>query len=174
MSPLPLHPAIVHIPLGLAFVMPLLALGLTWATWRGHLPRRAFAAVVALQLLVGLAGVAALQTGEAEEDRVERVVRESLIEAHEEAAQAFTVAAFMAAALGLLVLLLKSERASRAAAAVTTVATLGVAGLGVQAGKRGGELVYRHGAAQVHAAAAGLPAVSSGAGRHPDGDGDDD
>ena len=57
MAPLPLHPAIVHIPLGLAFVMPLLALGLTWATWRAHRPRRAFAVLVALQLLVGLAGV---------------------------------------------------------------------------------------------------------------------
>jgi hypothetical protein len=53
MLPDPLHPAVVHLPMALAVLIPALA----------------------------------LETGKDEEDRVERVVSEDLIEAHEEAAE---------------------------------------------------------------------------------------
>ena len=36
MTSLPLHPATVHLPLGLAFVIPLLAIGFLWALWTGR------------------------------------------------------------------------------------------------------------------------------------------
>jgi uncharacterized membrane protein len=39
MSNLPLHPALVHLPLGLAVILPLLALGLTVAARRESLQR---------------------------------------------------------------------------------------------------------------------------------------
>jgi hypothetical protein len=55
MLPDPLHPAVVHLPMALAVLIPALA----------------------------------LETGKDEEDRVERVVSEDLIEAHEEAAERF-------------------------------------------------------------------------------------
>lgn len=49
MTALPLHPAVVHVPLGLAFVMPALALGFAWALWTGRVQPRAWLALVALQ-----------------------------------------------------------------------------------------------------------------------------
>jgi len=36
MDALPLHPAVVHLPLGLAVLMPLLAAGFAWAAWTGR------------------------------------------------------------------------------------------------------------------------------------------
>src|SRR5262245_17612151 len=89
MLPDPLHPAVVHLPIALAALIPLLAVLALIAISRGWLPARAWAAVVLLQaLLVGSAWLAH-ETGEDQEERVERVVEEKYIEEHEEAAMYF-------------------------------------------------------------------------------------
>ncbi len=140
MGQVPLHPALVHIPLGIAVVLPLVALAVTVALWRGWIGPRAFALVVLLQAVVVGAGVVALQTGERDE---ERVANEAAVEAHEEAAQRFMVGAGFALALGVGgLLLLKRQPALRWMAAGLTAATLVEAGLAVATGQRGGELVY--------------------------------
>ncbi len=66
MSSLPLHPALVHLPLGLAFVMPFLAVSLAWALWVRRVPRLTWAIVVALQTVLLAGGLVALRTGEAQ------------------------------------------------------------------------------------------------------------
>jgi uncharacterized membrane protein len=154
MIPVPLHPAVVHLPLGLALLMPVLAAGFCYALWTGRTGRRAWLSVVALQALLLASGFAALKTGEAEEERAERVVPESAIHDHEEAAEQFVWAA--AATLGLagLVLVLRQRRVERALAGAVVLATLVVAGLGVRAGHAGGRLVYVHGAASAYVPAA--------------------
>lgn len=143
MNPLPLHPAVVHVPLGLAFVMPVLLAVLVWAIVTQRLPVRAWLIGVLLQgVVLGAAGVA-LRTGERDEDRVERRAGEARVEAHERAARAFTFAAggtFIAAALGLV---LRSRPRPFLAAGVGTVAlSIAMLGLGIQAGHRGGLLVH--------------------------------
>src|SRR5215475_13496072 len=40
MNTLPLHPAVVHVPLGLALIMPFLLAALVWAIVTGRLPAR--------------------------------------------------------------------------------------------------------------------------------------
>lgn len=159
MSTLPLHPALVHVPLGLAFAIPLVAIGLAVALWRGKLPRSAFAVLVGLQAILVGAGIVAMQLGERDEHPVERVVPERLIEAHEERAEAFVWAAGVVLAGAAAVLVVPAGAAS-AVAAVVTAATLGVAALGFAAGKAGGELVYRHGAAT--AFVPGVPGAAPG------------
>ena len=87
MLPDPLHPAVVHFPIALAALIPLLALLSLLAIARSWLPVRTWAAIVLLQaLLVGSAWLA-LETGEEQEERVERIVAERHIEDHEEAAE---------------------------------------------------------------------------------------
>lgn len=76
------HPKVVHIPIALGVLMPLLAGGVLLAWWRQWLPARSWVLVVALQAIVLGSGIVALQTGESEEDRVERVVPEQAIEEH--------------------------------------------------------------------------------------------
>jgi hypothetical protein len=178
MNALPLHPAVVHVPLGLALVMPVLLAALVWAIVTGRLPARAWLVGVLLQGVVLGAALVALRTGEQDEERVEGRAGEARIEAHERAARAFTVAAggtFVAAALGLA---LRSRPRPFLAAGLGTVAlSLAMLGLGIQAGHRGGLLV--HGGGGWSAPGQGEPgggeeqAVTRDA-RDKDDDGDDD
>ncbi len=151
MLPEPLHPAVVHLPIALAVLIPGCALLVLALVWRRVCRPSAWAAIVLLQaLLVGSSWVA-LETGEREEDRAERFVAERHIEAHEEAAEQF----MLLAGLGLVVLgagLLPGSAGAFARAA-GVVAALGVLAAGVAVGHSGGDLVYKHGAAAAYAKA---------------------
>lgn len=159
MGNVPLHPAIVHLPLGLAMLAPVIALIVLIPLWRGKLPRRAWGLVVLLQAaLVGTAFVA-LRTGEAEEETVERIVAEQALEAHEERATVFTWVgvAVLALALGAALTLGRAEKLGLGLAAATVVAGLVVTALGIWTGHAGGQLVYQHGAAAAYV----LPGTSA-------------
>ena len=150
MTSLPLHPAIVHLPLGLAFVMPVLAIGFAWALWKGRARTRAWAAIVALQTLLLGAGAVAMNTGEREEHRVERVVPEAALEQHEEFAGQFVWATGGTWLLAGLVLVFRKAAFARTLALVTVVGTLVVAASAVRVGHAGGRLVYEHNAAAAY------------------------
>lgn len=164
-----LHPKLVHLPIALGVLMPLLSVGALVAWWRGWLPKRAWAFVVALQALLVVSGVAAMRTGEVDEERVERVVAEARIEAHEEAAEVFVWGAAGVLALALAVAAVRNERTSRALAGLAVVGTLGVLYLGYRTGEAGGRLVYQDGAASAYTAGA-----AGGAAAEAGGDKDDD
>lgn len=148
---LPLHPKLVHLPIALAVLMPLLTSGLLLAIWRNWLPRRAWALVIAGQLLLVGSGVLAMRSGEADEERVEQIVAEIAIERHEEAATKFVWAGAILLGLSFLPLLLRSSRTHRIACAATAVGSVVVLGLGYAVGQAGGELVYCHNAAAAFA-----------------------
>jgi len=173
MENLMFHPKLVHLPIALAVLMPLLSAGL-WLAWRrGWLPARGWAIAVGLQLVLVGSGVLALRSGEAEEDRVEAVVPEAAIEAHEEAAETFVVASGLVLGVMALGLALSRGRAGRPIAALGVVGTLLVFGLGYRTGEAGGALVYQHGAAAAYSGAAGSQAALPGdpeRGGHDDDD----
>ncbi len=75
--PEPLHPALVHFPIVLAFLAPIAAAIVLWSVHSGRLSRRAWLAVVILQVAVLGSGWLAAETGEEEEERVERVIAET-------------------------------------------------------------------------------------------------
>jgi len=160
MSSLPLHPAIVHLPVALAVLLPALALGVWFAWKKGWLPGRAWWVVAALQGALVVGALAAINTGEREEERVEKVVNEAAIEAHEEAATLFTGAAVFVFALSLIPLFVKPDGLKRAVALGTAAGSVLVAGLAFNVGRQGGELVYRHGAASAYAGPASAQAVA--------------
>lgn len=154
MNASPLHPMLVHLPVALAVLLPLASVGLLLAWWRGTLPRRTWLIVVVLQALLVGGGIVAMRTGEADEERVEGVVGEAAIEAHEEAAEAFVWGGGAVLALAIAASLLRNDRRARIAAAATALGTLVVLGLGYRVGEAGGALVYRHGAASAYTAGA--------------------
>jgi hypothetical protein len=162
--PFPLsHPAIVHVPLGLAVVMPFLAAGLTLAVRRGRLPRSAFVVVAALQLVIVGAGFVAIRLGHADARQAEQVATEAAVDAHEEAAETFfwvEVGVLLAAAGALAAPVRHLPRLG----ALVTAGALVAAGLGVNAGAKGGDLVFQHGAGVRHGAP---PATSGFAGADP-------
>lgn len=150
MIDLPLHPKIVHVPLGLAPIMPLLLLLLLVAIYRSWLPLRAWwIGVVFSTLLTGSTWLA-MQTGEADEDRVEKVVPEAALDQHEDAAKPFLLATGATLVLTAAVLFVGHRKIAFAVQLASVFAAAGAFGLGVRVGQLGGELVYRHGAAQVY------------------------
>lgn len=173
MTDLPLHPAIVHVPLGLAFVMPLVAIGVWLAVRRGRLPRSAFAVVAALQLVVAGAGFAAMAAGDREAKRVASVVGKDVVETHEDRAEAFVWTAAAVAAVSIA-LLFVPDRFVTAGAALTAAGTLAVVALAYATGEAGGEIVYRRGGAAVYANGAPPPAAARGAQARHDRDHDGD
>jgi uncharacterized membrane protein len=148
-----LHPAIVHLPLGLAFVMPLLALAAAWAVWTGRARAGGWLAVVLLQALLLGAGVLAMQTGERDEERVQSVVPDVAMERHEAYAQQFIVTTAATLLVGGLVSLVRHRRAAAGVLMATTVVgTIVVAGAAIRVGHAGGQLVYTHNAGAVYSA----------------------
>lgn len=148
MLPEPLHPSIVHLPIALTLLLPFFAIGALWAIRKGIHPLRAWGlTTVLMAALVGSAWVA-LETGEKEEDRVEAVVNESFIETHEEAASAFLL--LTGGVLAVAVLGLGRGKISATARIIGTAGTLALVVMGVRVGHSGGELVYRHGAANAY------------------------
>lgn len=143
----PLHPLLVHLPLALAFLVPLLAGGVVLAWARNWFPKRTWVLVVAAQALLLGSGWFALSSGEGEEDRVEQVVPETALERHEEAGKIFLGGAGALLALGVVPLLFRNRRISLALATASIAGSLVVCGLAFQVGKTGGALVYEHGAA---------------------------
>lgn len=155
MEALLFHPKLVHIPMALGVLMPVIAAGLLLAWWRNWLPRRGWFVAVALQAVLLGSGLVALRSGSAEEDRVERVVDERFIEQHEEAAEAFVWAGGAVLVVMLLAATMGDRRPALPLAAVATLGTFLVLGLGYRTGQAGGNLVYQHGAAQAYSAPAG-------------------
>lgn len=173
MIPDPLHPAVVHFPIALAFLLPMFAVGALWAIRRGAGARVAWAIPVALAVVLAGTAWAALETGEAEEERVEDVVAESPLHEHEEAGELFLVLS------GLVALVAAAGMAGgtvgTAGRLLATVGSLAVLIAGVSVGRAGGELVYEHGAARPYVQAVTAGADPPAAEReHRDHDEEDD
>ena len=156
MDQLLFHPKVVHLPMALAVLLPAVSGSLLLAIWRGWLDRRAWAGVFVMQAVLLGSGALAMNTGEREEDRVEEVVPEAQIEAHEEAAELFVWASGAVLLLTALPLVFRKERIWQAASLGAFLGTLLVFGFGYRAGEAGGKLVYEYGAAQVYVGARGL------------------
>ncbi|MGM0557588.1 MAG: DUF2231 domain-containing protein [Myxococcota bacterium] len=149
MFELPLHPKIVHIPIALAVLMPLVSIGLLVAWWRDWLPARTWTVAVALQAILVTSAVVAMETGEDEEHQVEEVLAsEQPLEEHEEAAEIFTYAAGATLGLMFLPLVIPGAGRKKVIATVAVAGTVAVFVLGYQVGEAGGDLVYEHGAAE--------------------------
>ena len=71
----PLHPAVVHFPVVLAFLLPLFAAGALWAIRRGAAPRRAWLLPIAGAAALALSAWVAVETGEAQTERAGVVTR---------------------------------------------------------------------------------------------------
>jgi hypothetical protein len=103
--------------------------------------------IVALQLMLLIAGFAALRTGHREEGRVEARVPDPALEAHEDYAEQFLWATGITLALASTALVVRKNSVVRALTALTVLGTLGVAGAAMRVGHAGGKLVYVHNAA---------------------------
>lgn len=158
--PDPLHPAVVHLPMALAVLLPLFAVGALVAIRRGASVRTSWGLLVVMTAMLAGSALVAKETGEDQEDRVEEVVPEAALHGHEEAADRFLVVVI--AVLAVSALGLRRDRLGQAARVVATIGTVGVLAAGWAVGEAGGKLVYQHGAASAY--------VATGPGRVSEGD----
>lgn len=148
MLPDPLHPALVHFPIVLTFLLPLAAFGALWYGRRNPGARTGWMLTTALAGALTASAWVAVETGEGEEELVERVVPDAPLDAHEEAAERFLLLSggvLLLAGAGLL-----RGRIGTAARLATAAGSVGLVVAGALVGHSGGELVYRHGAAAAH------------------------
>lgn len=149
MGGMPLHSAVVHVPLGVAMLAPLLALWALVGAWRGAGASR-WGVIAFLQVVIVAGGFYAMSLGKQEEERVERLVPKHAIEVHEEAGERFVWSGVVALVLSVVTFSVE-RRLVRWIALAAFAATLVTAGLAMRAGLLGGELVFRHGAASAYA-----------------------
>jgi uncharacterized membrane protein len=163
MIPDPLHPAVVHFPIVLAVLFPLFVGGALWSMRRGTRARRAW--LLPTVVAAALAGSAwlSVETGESQADRVERVVGERTMEAHEELAETFLTVAVVVAALAAAGL--AAGLIGRTARVLTAVGSLALVGVVIPVGHTGGQLVYRHGAASAYTTASDSTRTAAARGR---------
>ncbi len=155
--PSPLHPLVVHMPIALTILLPLFAIGALIAIRRKARVRVAWGLTIAMLALLLGSGWLALQTGENEEERVERFVNEGAIEEHEEAGKQFVYAAGAVQLLSVVGLI--GGPTGAAARVVVTLATVALVGMGYNVGHSGGRLVYGGGAGQAYSSTSGNVAV---------------
>lgn len=148
MSQLPLHPAIVHLPLGIALILPLMAFVLFIGIRRGWFSFKTWSLVVLLHFLMVASAFVALKTGENEEEKVEKVVAESALEEHEELAEIFLITSGVTFLLTGSVLIFKQKQTLFQGIALLGICTSTAMALNV--GHSGGKLVYEHGAASAY------------------------
>ncbi len=152
MLPNPLHPAVVHFPIVLMLFLPFLTAVVVWRLHDGA-RRRTWGLVTLTAALLVASGVVAKETGEDQEERVERVLAsEQPLDAHHDAADVFLVGAWLL--LGVSLVGFAGGVAGTSARLATLAGTLVVAWLGWRVGDLGGKLVYEHGAASAYVGAA--------------------
>ena len=163
MLPQPLHPAIVHFPVVLVFLLPISAAVAIWTIRKGSRATRAWAVPLAIAAALSLTSWLSVETGESQDERVEQVVQEQALETHEEAAEAFLTGSIVVLLITAAGLARGSiGKVSRIAAAVGGLALIAA---GAYVGHTGGQLVYRYGAASAYANPSSAPAADDETGR---------
>lgn len=151
--PNPLHPAIVHFPLVLAVLLPFAAAAAFVVSRRAGARGGAWIGLTVMTLILTGSAWLSVETGQDQEDRVERVVPEGAIHTHEEAAEGLLLGSILVSAVILLGLL--PGRVGRGARWLAAPGGLVVLALALRVGDSGGALVYEHGAASAYVASAG-------------------
>jgi formate hydrogenlyase subunit 3/multisubunit Na+/H+ antiporter MnhD subunit len=159
---------LVHFPIVLVMLLPVVAAVTLWAIGRGAKPTKAWLVPVAVAVALSLSAWLSVETGEQQEERVEKVVSEAAMETHADAAERFLL--LTVAMAGLVAAGLINHRVGAVARGASLVAAVGLVFAGYQVGHSGGQLVYQHGAASAYLDALGEPRTT---GERAGGDDDD-
>lgn len=145
----PFHPFIAHFPIALTFLIPVLALVFALMLKKNKMAPIAWLVVIGLQIFVTATGYIALESGETEEETVEKVVDEKFIGEHEEAAEIFVGSVVIALVVSIAAFFIRKEFQFYLQLGVAVLAIISCY-LAVKTGQLGGQLVYTHGAAAAY------------------------
>ena len=155
----PFHPLIAHFPLAITFILPVLILIFAYMIKISKITPRGWLIIVGLQLTLVVTGYVALESGENEEHHVEKVVAKEFINAHENAAEIFVGSTVIALVISISAFFIKKEFQLPVQLGLFVV-SLASCYFAYNVGSLGGELVYKHGAAQAYTGEVHPPAES--------------
>lgn len=147
MNELPLHPMMVHLPIGLSVLMPFIFGVIIFLIKKNKIGSTTFIAAVVFQAVLTVASFAAVQSGRIEEHKMKETgwVSHDLVSEHEHAGKrAFYV---MIAALVVSAAAIANTKFQFHLQMGALVLSVVIAGMITIVGHLGGELVYVHGAA---------------------------
>ena len=165
----PFHPVIVHLPIALTIILPVLILVFAFLIKSNKMSTQAWLVIIGLQLATTVTGYIALESGEDEEALVQKVVDKKLIHHHEESAEIFVGSTVLALVLSVAVFFLRKELQFPIHLVVCLVSLISCY-LVYETGGTGGELVYRHGAAGAYVKTELIPPPTTGEGLLPTAD----
>ena len=138
----PVHNAIVHVPVGVALVLPLVALAVLVGSWKAR-GRLGPAILLALQAALLAGCLLGLRSGEPAEDIAEdRGASGDAIHEHEERAEKLAWTAGLVTALAAAALIGARSKAGRPLLIAAAIATLPQAGLAGWTGLAGGDIAH--------------------------------
>lgn len=146
---MPLHPSIVHLPIVLTFIMPVLVVVFAWMIKNNKMSPKGWILIMGLQLAVVITGYVSLETGETEEEPVSKIVSKDYIHEHEEAAEIFVGSTVLALVLSIAAFFIRKEIQFPVKLSIAVIGLISCY-LAYRTGHLGGELVYKHGAASAY------------------------
>ena len=146
MESLPLHPAIVHLPIGIALMLPILNILFFWLFKTGKAKREASMILIIMHLGLATTSFLAMQLGEIEEEKIEHQIDHNALENHEHKGEFYAQATIALALVSVLLVFTRGRRFEQ---------VLGLLFIGqiilifftYQVGHSGAQLVYKHDAA---------------------------
>lgn len=145
----PFHPVVVHFPLAVTFVMPVLVFIFAYMIKLNKMNPKGWLIIVGLQLAVVISGYVALETGETEEDKVEKVLDKTYIHEHEESAEIFVGSTVIALVLSVAAFFIRKDLGHPIKLSMGFIGLI-CCFLAYRAGHLGGEILYKHGGAAAY------------------------
>jgi len=170
------HPAVVHLPIGIAILLPFITLLFIVLRWKGRMDNKCFSFIIILHFLLSISAYAAMATGDKQEHRVEKVVEKKHIKEHEERAESFFIFSIILLATSFALYFTAQKNYFISATSALLLLQFILLFLGYRVGEAGGDLVYKYGAANAYLS----PTQNIGTGTMPpsenlgNGDHDDD
>ncbi len=145
----PYHPLVVHFPIALSFILPPLIVVFAYFIKTNRMNPVSWLIIISLQLMIVATGYIAMETGENDEETVERVVPKKLIHEHEEAAEIFVGSGVIVLVLSVAVFFIRKDLGFIIKMIIAFISLISLF-LSIKTGKLGGELVYKHGGASAY------------------------
>lgn len=145
----PLHPVMVHFPVALSFILPILILVFAFMIKSQKMSHQAWLVIIGLQIVTTITGYVALDSGEKEEHAVEKVLDKKHIHHHEESAEIFVGSTVLALVISIAAFFLRKPIQFYLQLGTCLIALISCY-LVYETGNSGGELVYRYGAANAY------------------------
>lgn len=145
----PLHPFLAHIPLVLTIFMPVILGVSVFFIAKNKVDPKAWWIAVAVQMVIVLSAYIALSSGEGDEELVIQFVSKKFISQHENMAEIFS--GLSVVLLGVMMVInFVQEKLAKKLRIIATVFSVIPLGVGLYAGRLGGEIAYAQGGAEAH------------------------